>query len=182
MGVGLRCRRLHGTFALRTTRAATVLQEPLTDTFDGVVNYDRPKMYGNQGRLQWDWDQPETHRNVRAAAPSSRTVVDVPGCCRSRTNKIRERAMRSSVALLNLSFGRENAKVGPFAGQTLTRVERCHRRSLPQFRMHPRRTRNRLLPSTTAVTTCRGWVGNVSARWSVWTVVSSDNTFILYQS
>ena len=34
-------------FALRTTRAATVLQELLTDAFDGVVNCDRAKMYWN---------------------------------------------------------------------------------------------------------------------------------------
>lgn len=42
-------------FALRTTRAATVLQELLTEAFDGVVNCDRAKMYWNQGRLQWCW-------------------------------------------------------------------------------------------------------------------------------
>jgi transposase len=42
-------------FALRTTRAATVLQELLTDAFDGVVNCDRAKMYGNVGRPQWCW-------------------------------------------------------------------------------------------------------------------------------
>jgi transposase len=42
-------------FALRTTRAATVLEELLGDTFDGVVNCDRAKMYWNQGRLQWCW-------------------------------------------------------------------------------------------------------------------------------
>ena len=42
-------------FALRTTRAATVLQELLTDTFDGVVNCDRAKMYWNVGRPQWCW-------------------------------------------------------------------------------------------------------------------------------
>jgi transposase len=42
-------------FALRTTRAATVLEELLTDAFHGVVNCDRAKMYGNQGRLQWCW-------------------------------------------------------------------------------------------------------------------------------
>jgi transposase len=42
-------------FALRTTRAATVLQELLTDSFDGVVNCDRAKMYWNKGRLQWCW-------------------------------------------------------------------------------------------------------------------------------
>jgi transposase len=42
-------------FALRTTRAATVLQELLTDVFDGVVHCDRAKMYWNQGRLQWCW-------------------------------------------------------------------------------------------------------------------------------
>ena len=42
-------------FAQRTTRAATVLQERLTDSFDGVVNCDRAKMYGNVGRPQWCW-------------------------------------------------------------------------------------------------------------------------------
>ena len=42
-------------FALRTTRAATVLQELLTDAFDGVVNCDRAKMYWNKGRPQWCW-------------------------------------------------------------------------------------------------------------------------------
>jgi len=42
-------------FALRTTRAATVLQDLLTDAFDGVVNCDRAKMYWNVGRPQWCW-------------------------------------------------------------------------------------------------------------------------------
>lgn len=42
-------------FALRPTRAATVLQELLTDTFDGVINCDRAKMYGKIGRPQWCW-------------------------------------------------------------------------------------------------------------------------------
>jgi transposase len=42
-------------FALRTTRAATVLQELLTEAFDGVVNCDRAKMYWKTGRLQWCW-------------------------------------------------------------------------------------------------------------------------------
>ena len=42
-------------FALRTTRAATVLQELLTGAFDGVVNCDRAKMYWNVGRPQWCW-------------------------------------------------------------------------------------------------------------------------------
>lgn len=47
--------RSYTVFALRTTRAATVLQELLTDAFAGVVNCDRAKMYGKQGRLQWCW-------------------------------------------------------------------------------------------------------------------------------
>jgi transposase len=42
-------------FAHRTTRAATVLDELLTAAFTGVVNCDRAKMYGKQGRLQWCW-------------------------------------------------------------------------------------------------------------------------------
>ena len=42
-------------FAVRTTRAATILQELLTDAFDGVVNCDRAKMYWKIGRPQWCW-------------------------------------------------------------------------------------------------------------------------------
>jgi transposase len=42
-------------FALRTTRAATVLNELLTEQFDGAVMCDRAKMYWQQGRLQWCW-------------------------------------------------------------------------------------------------------------------------------
>lgn len=42
-------------FALRGTRAATVLHELLTDAFDGVVNCDRAKMYWKVGRPQWCW-------------------------------------------------------------------------------------------------------------------------------
>lgn len=47
--------RSYTVFALRTTRAATVLQELLTDAFDGVVNCDRAKMYWQVGRPQWCW-------------------------------------------------------------------------------------------------------------------------------
>lgn len=42
-------------FALRTTRAATVLHDLLTDAFDGVVNCDRAKMYWKIGQPQWCW-------------------------------------------------------------------------------------------------------------------------------
>jgi transposase len=42
-------------FALRTTRAANVLQELLTDKFDGVIHCDRAKMYWQNGKLQWCW-------------------------------------------------------------------------------------------------------------------------------
>jgi transposase len=42
-------------FALRPTRAATVLDELLGGTFRGVTNCDRAKMYWSLGRLQWCW-------------------------------------------------------------------------------------------------------------------------------
>jgi transposase len=42
-------------FALRTTRAATVLTELLGTAYGGVVNCDRAKMYYSQSRLQWCW-------------------------------------------------------------------------------------------------------------------------------
>jgi transposase len=40
-------------FAIRPTRAATVLSEQLTGGFSGVVTCDRAKMYWSLGRLQW---------------------------------------------------------------------------------------------------------------------------------
>ena len=42
-------------FALRPTRAATVLTELLGGKFRGVTNCDRAKMYWSLGRLQWCW-------------------------------------------------------------------------------------------------------------------------------
>ena len=42
-------------YALRPTRAATVLAELLGETFAGVTNCDRAKMYWSLGRLQWCW-------------------------------------------------------------------------------------------------------------------------------
>lgn len=42
-------------FAIRTTRAATILGDLLTEQFSGVVNCDRAKMYWCLGRLQWCW-------------------------------------------------------------------------------------------------------------------------------
>jgi transposase len=42
-------------FALRLTRAATVLGELLTDRFEGAVMCDRAKMYWSLGSLQWCW-------------------------------------------------------------------------------------------------------------------------------
>jgi transposase len=47
--------RMFTVFALRPTRAATVLTELLTDQFQGLVNCDRAKMYWSLGRLQWCW-------------------------------------------------------------------------------------------------------------------------------
>ena len=42
-------------FAMRTTRAAIVLEELLTDVFGGVIHCDRAKMYWQNGKLQWCW-------------------------------------------------------------------------------------------------------------------------------
>jgi transposase len=42
-------------FAVRTTRAATVLGELLGEAFAGAVHCDRAKMYWHLGRLQWCW-------------------------------------------------------------------------------------------------------------------------------
>jgi transposase len=42
-------------FAVRTSRAATVLEELLGEAFSGAVHCDRAKMYWYLGRLQWCW-------------------------------------------------------------------------------------------------------------------------------
>jgi transposase len=42
-------------FAIRPTREATILDDLLTDRFDGVVMCDRAKMYWQVGFLQWCW-------------------------------------------------------------------------------------------------------------------------------
>lgn len=42
-------------FAVRATRAATAVDELLTDGFAGVVTCDRAKMYWRARRLQWCW-------------------------------------------------------------------------------------------------------------------------------
>ncbi len=42
-------------FGVRLSRAATLLEEWLGETFDGVITCDRAKMYWAHGRLQWCW-------------------------------------------------------------------------------------------------------------------------------
>jgi transposase len=42
-------------FAQRTSREAKLLDELLTDRFDGVIGCDRAKMYWRFDRLQWCW-------------------------------------------------------------------------------------------------------------------------------
>lgn len=42
-------------FAVRTSRAASILDDLLTDSFCGIVNCDRAKMYWQCDRLQWCW-------------------------------------------------------------------------------------------------------------------------------
>lgn len=42
-------------FALRGSRSATTIQELLGETFPGVMNCDRAKMYWRCGKLQWCW-------------------------------------------------------------------------------------------------------------------------------
>ena len=47
--------RLFTVFTVRATRAATAVDELLTDAFGGVVTCDRAKMYWRVGRIQWCW-------------------------------------------------------------------------------------------------------------------------------
>ena len=47
--------RTFTVFAVRTSRAATILDDLLTDNLRGIVNCDRAKMYWQCGRLQWCW-------------------------------------------------------------------------------------------------------------------------------
>ena len=65
--------RLFTVFAVRGTRAATVLTDLLTDTFAGVANCDRAKMYWALGTLQWCWAH--LKRDFQALADSQDGVV-----------------------------------------------------------------------------------------------------------
>jgi transposase len=65
--------RLFTVFAVRGTRAGTVLTELLTERFGGVVNCDRAKMYWASGRLQWCWAH--LQRDFQALADSADGVV-----------------------------------------------------------------------------------------------------------
>lgn len=65
-------------FTLRTTRSATVLNELLTDGFDGVVNCDRARMYWNVGRPQWCWAH--LKRDIQA-------LIDHPDCQAKRLGR-----------------------------------------------------------------------------------------------
>jgi transposase len=42
-------------FAVRATRAATAVDQLITDAFSGIVTCDRAKMYWRVGRIQWCW-------------------------------------------------------------------------------------------------------------------------------
>lgn len=64
---------LFTVFAVRGTRAATVLTELLTERFAGVVTCDRAKMYWALGRLQWCWAH--LARDFQALADSEEGVV-----------------------------------------------------------------------------------------------------------
>ena len=58
---------------IRPNRAGTVLDELLTERFEGVVGCDRAKMYGRLKRLQWCW----AHR-IRALSsqPTRQCLID----------------------------------------------------------------------------------------------------------
>jgi transposase len=64
---------LFTVFAVRRTRAATVLSELLTDAFAGVVVCDRAKMHWRLGRPQWCWAH--LARDFQALADSEDGVV-----------------------------------------------------------------------------------------------------------
>jgi transposase len=47
--------RMFTVFTIRATRAATAVDDMLTEQFSGVVTCDRAKMYWRVGRIQWCW-------------------------------------------------------------------------------------------------------------------------------
>ena len=47
--------QLFTVFTIRATRAATAVDELLTEAYQGVVTCDRAKMYWRVGRIQWCW-------------------------------------------------------------------------------------------------------------------------------
>lgn len=47
--------RMFTVFTVRGSRAATAVDQLLTEAFEGVVTCDRAKMYWRVGRIQWCW-------------------------------------------------------------------------------------------------------------------------------
>ena len=60
-------------FTIRATRAGDVLEELLTDEFDGVVTCDRAKMYWRLPALQWCWAH--LNRDFQALADSQTRIA-----------------------------------------------------------------------------------------------------------
>jgi transposase len=60
-------------FAVRLSRAATLIEDWLGAAFDGVITCDRAKMYWAHGRLQWCWAH--LKRDFQALADSSDGTV-----------------------------------------------------------------------------------------------------------
>lgn len=60
-------------FGVRLSRAATLVEEWLGETFAGVITCDRAKMYWAHGRLQWCWAH--LKRDFQALADSSDGTV-----------------------------------------------------------------------------------------------------------
>ena len=60
-------------FAVRATRAATALDDLLTDRFNGLVTCDRAKMYWSRGHLQWCWSH--VKRDIQALIDSDDAQV-----------------------------------------------------------------------------------------------------------
>jgi hypothetical protein len=121
---------------VRTSRAATILNDLLTDRFRGIVSCDRAKVYGRCGGLHWCWAH--LKRDFQA-------LIDHPD---RRVKRLNHDLMRPTKRLLGAwARYRDGTKDGPsfqremriaFLSQLNDAIKEAHKP--PNIYRHPRRS------------------------------------------
>lgn len=118
--------KLFAVFAIFPSRAGTAVPQLLGESYAGIVNCDRAKMYWQAKRLQWCWAH--WKRDFQALIDHSHrawlwTFVEHEGI--EPTNNAAERALRHAVIWRKLSFGTQSERGIRFVERLLTTIETC---------------------------------------------------------